>query len=115
MTQPISSAAAILSTSPQPKPTKVDDAAKQFEALLIGQMLRSAREASESDDDDTGKATMLDVADQQFSQLLANSGGMGLARMVVSGLTEESTASYRRGPVPPIEENPALKEKTNAN
>lgn len=83
MTQPIVSA--VLPAMTQPKPTKIEDAAKQFEALLIGQMLRSARESSAEDDDST-KATMLDVADQQFSQLLAKNGGMGLARMVVKGL-----------------------------
>jgi len=34
--------------------------------LLIGQMLRSVRETSSDDQDSTG-STMLDVADQQFS------------------------------------------------
>jgi len=29
---------------------------------------------------------MLDVADQQFAQLLADRGGLGLARMVAKGL-----------------------------
>ena len=85
MTQPIT--AALLPTMTEAKPTKVEDAAKQFEALLIGQMLRSVREASSDDQDSTG-STMLDIADQQFSQLLAKNGGMELARMVVSGLNK---------------------------
>ncbi len=72
------------------KPSNVQDAARQFEALMIGQMLRSVRDAAADDDDDPGKSTMLDVADQQFSQLLANNGGLGLARMVVRGLAESS-------------------------
>jgi Rod binding domain-containing protein len=29
---------------------------------------------------------MLDVADQQFSQVLANNGGFGLAKLIVKGL-----------------------------
>jgi len=65
-------------------------AAQQFEALLLGQMLRSAREESADDDDDNASATMYDVADQQFSQLLAQNGGLGLARMIAGGLTKES-------------------------
>jgi flagellar protein FlgJ len=74
----------ILPQIDQPKPTKTAEAAKQFEALLIGQMLRSVRETG--DDQDSTSSTMLDVADQQFSQLLANNGGLGLAKMVVAGL-----------------------------
>jgi len=94
MTQPISSAA-LLSTATQAKPTKAEDAAKQFEALLIGQMLRSAREASAGDDDDSTKSTMLDIADQQFSKLLANNGGMGLSRMIVKGLKQAEANANR--------------------
>jgi Rod binding domain-containing protein len=68
--------------SPQ---TKVEGAAKQFEALMIAQMLRTARENTE--DGDSSSSTMLDVADQQFSQVLANNGGMGIAKLIVKGLT----------------------------
>jgi flagellar protein FlgJ len=88
MTSPVS--AALLTDIPQPTPTKIVDAAKQFEALLIGQMLRSVREAAADGDEDNSSATMYDVADQQFSQLLANNGGLGLSRMIASGLQEES-------------------------
>ena len=80
-------AAALAALPPQAKPKNVEEAARQFEALLIGQMLRSVREASTSDDDqDNASATMLDVADQQFSQLLAHNGGLGLAQMIAKGL-----------------------------
>jgi len=91
MTQPISAA---LSTIPQAKPTKIADAAQQFEALLIGQMLRSVRESA-GDEQDSAGATMLDVADQQFSQLLAKNGGLGLAHMVVSGLEKGEANAHR--------------------
>jgi Rod binding domain-containing protein len=64
--------------------SKVESAAKQFEALMIGQMLRTARE--NTDDPDSSGSTMLDLADQQFSQVLANNGGLGLATLVVKGL-----------------------------
>jgi Rod binding domain-containing protein len=66
------------------KPTKIEGAAKQFEALMIAQMLRTARENTE--EKDSSASTMLDVADQQFSQLLANNGGLGLAKLVIKGL-----------------------------
>jgi flagellar protein FlgJ len=79
----------MLSITEQPKPTKAAGAAQQFEALLIGQMLRSVREAAQDDDDDQSGATMLDMADQQFAQLLSKNGGMGLAHMIVTGLNKE--------------------------
>jgi peptidoglycan hydrolase FlgJ len=63
-------------------PKKIEGAAKQFEALLLGQMLRSIRDS----EDDPTNSTMLDVADQQFAQMLANNGGIGLARLIVKGL-----------------------------
>jgi Rod binding domain-containing protein len=66
--------------------TKVEGAAKQFEALMIAQMLRTAREDTE--DGNSSSSTMLDVADQQFSQVLANNGGLGLATLVVKGLSQ---------------------------
>ncbi len=67
-----------------PASTKVEGAAKQFEALMIAQMLRTARENTE--DQDSSGSTMLDLADQQFSQVLANNGGLGLAKLIVKGL-----------------------------
>lgn len=80
----------------QATPTKVDGAAKQFEALMIAQMLKSVREENEDEQEDSTAGTMLDVADQQFSQVLANNGGLGLATLVVKGLNQgESNANQQ--------------------
>ena len=88
----VSTGAILQAASSQPKPTKAEGAAKQFEALLINQMLHTARESGSSglgdDDEATGAGPMLDMADQQFSQLLANNGGLGLAHMLVKGLNQ---------------------------
>jgi flagellar protein FlgJ len=94
MVDSIAPAIATLPTLTQARPAKTEEAARQFEALLIGQMLRSVRESANEDEGSTGE-TMLDVADQQFSQLLANNGGLGLARMVVSAL-EKGAENTRR-------------------
>src|SRR5580700_6651358 len=78
--------------------TKIEGAAKQFEALMIAQMLRTARENTE--DGDSSSSTMLDVADQQFSQVLANNGGLGLAKMIVQGLNQGQTnANQQSSPI----------------
>jgi Rod binding domain-containing protein len=71
------------STAP---PTKVEGAAKQFEALMIAQMLRTARENTE--DENSTSSSMLDLADQQFSQVLANNGGLGMANLIVKGINQ---------------------------
>jgi Rod binding domain-containing protein len=81
-----------------PPATKVEGAAKQFEALMIAQMLRTAREDTE--DASSSASTMLDVADQQFSQVLANNGGLGLAKLIVKGLNQgQSNADQQQSPV----------------
>jgi len=77
--------AASLPPPPEAKPKNAAEAAKQFEALLIAQMLRSARESAGGDQDSTSE-TMFDVAGQQFAQMLANNGGLGLAKMIAKSL-----------------------------
>jgi Rod binding domain-containing protein len=76
--------------------TKVEGAAKQFEALMIAQMLRTAREDTE--DGSSSSSTMLDVADQQFSQVLANNGGLGLASLIVKGLNQGQANANHQHP-----------------
>ena len=63
-------------------------AAEQFEALFVGQMLRSVREsASEDTDDDSGaNSAFLELAEEQFGQALAARGGLGIATMVTTEL-----------------------------
>ena len=75
--------------SPGRDPARVHDAAQQFEALLIGQMLRSVRESGSgwmgSGEDSTGECAT-DFAEQQFAAVLALNGGLGLAGLITSGL-----------------------------
>lgn len=89
------SASAAPSSSPRAAetPENIRDAASQFEALLIGQMLRSVRESGSgawggTEDDDSGSA-MLDMAEQQMAQVMASAGGLGLAKLVVGGLKQK--------------------------
>jgi Rod binding domain-containing protein len=87
-----------MSAGPGKKDTtaKIQQAAKDFEALLLAQMLKSAREASggglTGDDGDGGDAntTMLELGEQQFAQALASSGGFGMAKIVETGLTKNA-------------------------
>ena len=65
------------------------DAASQFEALLITQLLRAARGDSEGwlgAGEDQTAASAMELAEEQFAGALAAQGGLGLASLIVSGL-----------------------------
>ena len=69
-------------------PAKVKEAASQFEALLISQMLKSVRESKwGGETDDKGGDSMMDIAEQQLSQVLTAGGGLGLAKLVIQGIS----------------------------
>jgi flagellar protein FlgJ len=69
-------------------PEKIRDAAQQFEALLIGQMLRAARESGGRwmGSQDSSADSAIEFAEQQFATVMARSGGLGLATLIVQGL-----------------------------
>jgi flagellar protein FlgJ len=70
-------------------PEKVRDAAQQFEALLMGQILRSARQSGSGwlgGGEDSSAECATDYAEQQFATVLAQQGGLGLAQMIANGL-----------------------------
>jgi Rod binding domain-containing protein len=87
---PVTSAPAAPAGTGEPRPKDAKQAAVQFEALLVSQMLKSMREAGESGwlgtGDDQSGACMMELAEEHLSQVLAAQGGLGLANLVVKGL-----------------------------
>ena len=80
-------------------PQKIRESATQFEALLIGQMLRTVRESGGGwmGSGDSGAAGIAsDMAEQQFAQSMAAQGGLGLARLVMDGLQSAEKAAKTR-------------------
>jgi Rod binding domain-containing protein len=77
----------------QPKNAK--EAAGQFEALLLAQMLKSMHEAGEGGwlgtGEDQAGSSMMEMAEEHLAQVLASQGGLGLARMVAQGLDQNRT------------------------
>ena len=72
-------------------PARVRDAACQFESLMIGQMMKSMHASghgwlSDGEGDDEAGDTATQLAEEQFAQSLAKQGGLGLSRLIVSGL-----------------------------
>jgi Rod binding domain-containing protein len=74
-------------------PARVKDAATQFESLLLAQMLKSMHQADGSGwmgtGDDQASSSAMELADEQFASALAASGGLGIAKMVVTGLQRQ--------------------------
>jgi flagellar protein FlgJ len=68
------------------------ESARQFEALLIGQLLRQAREASAGswlgDSEDSTNSPLLELAEEQFAQLLARKGAFGLSEVIGRALEQ---------------------------
>ena len=90
-------------------PKKLAEAAKQFEALMITQMMKSARDSSGggwlNDGDETGEDSSMGMAEEQFAQAMASSGGLGLAKMVLQTMShatdnQESAATTSNGSIP---------------
>lgn len=81
--------------SPKESSAKLRRSATDFEALLLGQMLKSAREAggtglTGSGDQDEANSSLLELGEQQFAQAMASSGALGIAKMVIAGLTNHA-------------------------
>jgi len=88
------------------------DAASQFEALLIGQLLKSVSSSGDGSgwglegEDDDANSTLTELSQEQFSRALASSGGLGLAQMAVKNLDKSvsvnphSKAMESQPPIP---------------
>ena len=82
-----------LSPDPQPKTSGLKDAAGKFEALMISQMLKSARQSDSggwTGEQDQSSSSIMDMAEQHLGELLGSQGSFGLARMVVSQLGDKT-------------------------
>ena len=78
-------------------PDKIHEAAKQFESMLIDEVLKLAREAggssfSGTEEDEAGQ-TGYELGEQQFSNMLAAAGGLGIAPMIETGLKRNAEAA----------------------
>lgn len=73
---------------PKDDPAKIKESAKQFEALLIGQMLKSMRDSEGGwlgTGEDESSSSAMEYAQESFAQALASRGGLGLAAVVTKG------------------------------
>src|SRR6476469_9175979 len=97
MVDKISTPLTIAAPDSRTSPDKIEHAAKQFESLLIGQILKSMHEAGSSGwmggGEDQSSESAMELAEEQFAQALASRGGFGLSRLIIQGLTKPQNAS----------------------
>src|SRR5258708_320699 len=77
---------------PDKEKQKQAGAAKDFEALLIGQMLRSVREEGSSwlgTGDDQAGATAFGLGEEELAKAIAAGGGLGLSKVIAGGLSSD--------------------------
>ena len=84
---------------------KIANAASQFEALLIGQILKSAHGSGSegwlgSGEDDDSSSTAISMAEEYLGQALASGGGLGIAKLVVKGIGKNDAISSSSVPSP---------------
>jgi Rod binding domain-containing protein len=89
---------------PMPEsPHKLREAGRQFEALLITQLLQSARGSGTGwlgAPEDSTSDCATDFAEQQFAEALACSGGLGIAHMIETSLREPPSPPERKTSAP---------------
>ena len=67
-------------------------AAREFEALLIGQLMSSAFSPEQmgiGGEMDSGSQTMLEFGREHLSRVIAEGGGLGLGKLIESGLAKD--------------------------
>ena len=92
-------AGAMPSTNPN-DPKKIHQAASQFEALMIGEMLKTAKEsggdaALGGDDADSSSGLAGDMGQEFLAQAIAGKGGLGLTATIERGLKTEAAKHYQ--------------------
>jgi Rod binding domain-containing protein len=81
------------------KPKDTVEAARQFESLLIAQMLRTARgsEGWLGTGEDSTAASAMEMAEEQFASAMSAQGGLGLAKMIADGLKNDELKGNSSG------------------
>jgi Rod binding domain-containing protein len=93
-------------------PSKIADAAKQFEALMLGQILKASHDSSDGGwlgtGDDQAGSLAVEMAEQQFAQAMSTKGGLGIAKLVTGGLERGAAKAAKSG-------SPASNQTTPTN
>ncbi len=90
---------------------KIDKGAKDFEAMLLGSWLQQAEQSfatvpgAEDDDDAGNRDQMMSFGVQSLAQSMANSGGIGIAKMIAEAMHRTADKAEVTTPAPERGEN----------
>lgn len=85
---------------------KIDKGAKDFEAMLLGSWLQQAEQSfatvpgAEDDDDAGNRDQMMSFGVQSLAQSMANSGGIGIAKMIAQAMHRTADKAEVTTPAP---------------
>jgi peptidoglycan hydrolase FlgJ len=84
------------------KQAKLADAAQQFEAMLLQEMLKPLRSGEnswggEEKSDDSSSDTMSSFGTEAVAKAISKGGGLGIARQVIRQVTLEHQHSVEKG------------------
>ncbi len=71
---------------------KLTDAAQQFEAMMLQQMLKPMKEGEDSwggEESDSGSDTLSSFGTEAFAKAISERGGFGIAKQVISQVERE--------------------------
>lgn len=77
---------------PADSPEAIRKSAQDFEGLLVEQMMQSMRGSGWLGSEEKSGESIMEFAEQQLSQLISQSGGLGLARLIEQGLKAQSSS-----------------------
>jgi Rod binding domain-containing protein len=81
------------------KASKLHEAAQQFEALMLGEVLKTVRSGGSDgwlgSGDGTGDDSAMDMAQNELANVLASSGGFGLAHMIEQKMHSQNVNAAR--------------------
>ena len=82
-----------LAVKAKDSPEKILGAAKQFESLLVAQLMKSMQDSEGGwlgTGEDQSASAAIEYGQEAFAQAMSASGGLGLAQMVAAGLHRSS-------------------------
>jgi Rod binding domain-containing protein len=76
------------------RPGNLKEAAAAFEALFLGQMLKTARESAAGGlgEGDQAGAAMMEIAEEHLAKEMTRNGGVGLARLILAQMGSQAVS-----------------------
>lgn len=103
------------------QPARLQEAASQFEGLLVAQMLRHARQAGDGGwmgaGEDKSSESMMEMAEESLARMMAAQGCLGLASLMTQGVAREAAVKSsppEQSPLRPMS-SPALNRETGGS